>query len=603
MAVRREDAEGRVSFEDAERLARIIEIQQAIATTSLDLEHVIDAVLDGARALTGAEGVGVVMRDGADFPLRGATSTGPARAGARLRADEQSLIGECLRSGRVQRCDDTEADPRVHRETARASGTRSMLYMPVHDGTAVIGVVAMLSSRPWAFSDRDEQSLTLVSGLLSAALSRAATFETNQRLLTERTAALVALRESEERYRSVTEQIREALFETDADGRLTFLSAAWADIAGIAPAATLGTDLVDLVAPEDRRVMLDALRPLIRGEREQSAEVVRYRTRDGDVRWLELRARLRIDSVGRLLGTAGTLNDVTDRRRLEGQLLQAQKLEAIGQLAAGIAHEINTPTQYVADNVRFADHALGDVVDVLNALRRVADACRHDERYAREVAAADEIARRADVDALTAELPSALGQSLEGIERIAEIVRSVKAFSHSGTGGLTPTDLNHQLESAITVSRNEWKHLADIARDLDPSLPLVYCRVMEINQVLVNIIVNAAQAIADARGQAPRDRGVIRLTSRRQDGWAEIRISDTGCGIPVAARGRVFDPFFTTKPVGKGTGQGLAVAYGVVERHGGTISFESEVGVGTTFVVRLPIDCHAVAAAQSEAAC
>jgi PAS domain S-box-containing protein len=585
-----EPARARVSAVEAERLARIIEIQQAIATTSLDFEQVIETVLSGAQALTGADGVGVVMRDGADFPLRGATSTGPARAGVVTRNDEPSLIGECLRSGRVLRCDDTEIDERVNRATSRASGTRSILYMPVHDGREAIGVVAMLSGRPAAFTERDEQSLTLISGLLSAAIVRAASFETNQRLLAERTAALAALRESEERYRSVTEQIREVLFETDPDGRVTFLSAAWTLITGIAVSEALGADLLDLVIAEDRQATLDALRPLIRGERDQCSQAVRYRTRDGGLRWLELRARLRTDASGRVLGTAGTLNDVTERRRLEQQLLQAQKLEAIGQLAAGVAHEINTPTQYVGDNVRFAEGAFGDVLRMQAALRAVADSCRHDPRHAPAVAAADSLARELDVEFLAEELPSALAQALEGIERIAEIVRGVKAFSDSGAGGLTPTDLNHQLESAITVSRNEWKHAAEVVRDLDPSLPPVYCRVAEVNQVLLNIVVNAAQAIAEVRREGGvREKGEIRVASRRDGGWVEVRISDTGGGVPPAVRSRIFDPFFTTKPLGKGTGQGLAVAHGIVEQHGGTITFETEVGAGTMFIVRLPI--------------
>jgi PAS domain S-box-containing protein len=574
---------------EAERLARIIEIQQAIATTTLDMEQVIDAVLGGAQALTHAEGVGLVMRDGGDFPLRGATHTGPARAAVRMPNEESSLLHVCMRTKRVLRCDDTETDPRVHRASSRASGTRSMVYMPVVDGAEAIGVVAVLSSRPHAFTDRDEQSLTLVAGLLSAALARAAAFEANQTLLAERTAALDALRESEERYRSVTEQIQEVLFETDVDGRVSFLSAAWQSITGHPIAETVGRDLLELVWPEDRPKTIGALRALIRGERTQCSEVVRHRTGDGGMRWLELRMRLRDDASGRILGTAGTLNDVTERRSLEQQLLQAHKLEAIGQLAAGIAHEINTPVQYVGDNLRFVRDALGDVLEEIAASRRVTEAARDVGACAEVVADADAVARRADVEFLAAELPEAIGQALDGAERIAEIVRGMKAFSHPGLGALAPADLNHQLEAAITVSRNEWAYVADVVRDLDPSLPLVHCRVGEINQVFLNIIVNAAQAIAASRPAGARDRGVIRVGSRHAGAWVEIRVADTGCGIPPEARSRVFDPFYTTRTVGEGTGQGLAIAHGVVEAHGGTISFDTETGVGTTFVVRLPI--------------
>jgi two-component system, NtrC family, sensor kinase len=717
---------GSMSAVAAERLARIIEIQQAIATTSLDMAQVIEAVLQGAQALTHAEGVGLVMRDGIDFPLRGATSTGPARAAARVRVDEPSLMGECLRTGRVLRCDDTETDPRVHRASSRASGTRSLLYMPVLDGADVIGVVGVLASRPFAFTDDDEQSLTLVAGLLSAAIARAAAFETNQTLLAQRTEALAALAESEERYRSVTEQICEVLFETDPDGRVSFLSAAWRTVTGFTVEESVGADLLDLVCVEDRAVALGALRSLVRAERTQISQAVRYRTRDGAVRWLELRARLRTDAEGRILGTAGTLNDitervaaeqalrrqalvfatihdavvvigrdgrvldwnpgaerifgyareavvgrrpaflvadrgatramaaalaraerwsgevrcrrtggderlcesvlvplldatgalvstvavsrdVTERRQLEQQLLQAQKLEAIGQLAAGIAHEINTPMQYVGDNLRFVGGAFGDVLEVVASLRRVNDACREAGLRPADVAAADTTAARADIEFLTTELPAAIHHALEGTERIADIVRGMKAFSHPGTGALTPTDLNQQIEAAITVSRNEWAYVADVARDLDPFLPLVHCRVAEINQVFLNIIVNAAQAIAaqtNAAGHLGGDRrkGEIKVSSRHDGAWVEVRVADTGGGIPVEARSRVFDPFFTTKPVGKGTGQGLAVAHGVVEKHGGRITFETELGAGTTFVVRLPVGGPGAGLAWVEAA-
>jgi two-component system NtrC family sensor kinase len=696
-----------VSGIDAERLARIIEIQQAIATTSLDMEQVIESVLQGAQALTRAEGVGLVMRNGTDFPLRGATSTGPARAAARVSADEPSLMGECMRTGRVLRCDDTETDPRVHRASSRASGTRSMLYMPVRDGANVVGVVGVLASRPHAFSERDEQSLTLVAGLLSAAIARAVAFEANATLLAERTAALAALRESEERYRSVTEQICEVLFETDPDGRVSFLSAAWRTLTGYAVDETLGADLVDLVCEEDRTAMLLALLALVRGERAQLSQPVRHRTCDGRVRWLELRARLRTDADGRILGTAGTLNDITERveveqalrrqaltfetihdavvvigpdgrvldwnpaaerifgyarehvvgrrpaflvatrgaartimgalaraerwsgevrcrrsdgserlcesvlvplldaagapvctvvvsrdvtarKELEQQLLQAQKLEAIGQLAAGIAHEINTPTQYVGDNMRFVDQAFDDVLKVVTSLQRVADVCRNAGVYGAEVAAADAVAARADIEFLVDELPAAIHQALEGTQRIAEIVRGMKAFSHSASGALVPTDLNQQLEAAISVSRSEWTYSAEIVRELDPSLPLVHCHVEEISQVFLNIIVNAAQAIAAQHG-SERSKGEIRVSSRADGAWVEVCVADTGPGIPAHVRSRVFDPFFTTRPVGKGAGQGLAVAHGVVEKHDGRITFETEVGVGTRFMVRLPI--------------
>jgi len=191
---------------------------------------------------------------------------------------------------------------------------------------------------------------------------------------------------------------------------------------------------------------------------------------------------------------------------------------------------------------------------------------------------------------LQEEIPQAIDQSLEGLERIAKIVRSMKEFSHPGMDEKTPIDINQAIETTINVSRNEWKYHADIETDLDPGLPNVSCLPGEINQVLLNLIVNAAHAIVNVVGESG-DKGLIRISTRLDGAWAEIRVSDTGTGIPEEIKQRIFDPFFTTKMVGKGTGQGLAIAYSVVvDKHGGVIDLESEEGKGTTFIISLPLE-------------
>ena len=265
------------------------------------------------------------------------------------------------------------------------------------------------------------------------------------------------------------------------------------------------------------------------------------------------------------------VRDVTDRVMIEAQFAQAQKLESIGQLAAGIAHEINTPIQYVGDNARFLQEGFARLKPMLG-LDRVSAEFREDVEYLGE------------------EIPKALEQLLEGVEHVARIVRAMKEFSHPGPLDKTPVDLNRALQNTAMVSRNEWKYIADLVEDLDPALPAVQCVPGEINQVILNLIVNAAHAIADRPCGKACDKGRITLSSRRDGEWVEIRVCDTGTGIPEAARAKVFDPFFTTKEVGKGTGQGLAIAHAVVvKNHSGTIRFETEAGVGTTFIVRLPV--------------
>jgi signal transduction histidine kinase len=206
---------------------------------------------------------------------------------------------------------------------------------------------------------------------------------------------------------------------------------------------------------------------------------------------------------------------------------------------------------------------------------------------AAEVAAA---VKRADVPYLIEEIPKAIRQSLEGVARVAKIVRSMKEFSHPGGEEMQALDLNRAIESTLTVSRNEWKYVADVATDFDPALPMVTCLPSEFNQVILNLVVNAAHAIADKACEGAAHRGTIALSTRRDGDWAEIRVQDTGAGIPAAIQHKVFEPFFTTKALGRGTGQGLAIAHSVVvDKHGGSIRFETVPGAGTTFIVRLPI--------------
>jgi len=290
-------------------------------------------------------------------------------------------------------------------------------------------------------------------------------------------------------------------------------------------------------------------------------------------------------------------SDVTERTALEVQLRHAQKLESVGQLASGIAHEINTPTQYIGDNVRFLQDAFVDLKGLLVNYERLLAAATGNtlsSETLQEVAAA---VKSVDANYLLEEIPKAIEQALEGVTRVSRLVGAMKEFSHPGTKEKIPLDLNHAIENTITVARNEWKYVADLETDFDASLPLIACQPGEFNQVTLNLIVNAAHAIADVIEKGGSGKGKIKIQTRDHPEWVEIRIQDTGSGIPEKVRARVFDPFFTTKEIGKGTGQGLAIARSViVDKHGGTIHFEMQEGKGTTFIVRLPHDGTALAA-------
>ena len=306
---------------------------------------------------------------------------------------------------------------------------------------------------------------------------------------------------------------------------------------------------------------------------------------DVDSPWRKVRAEMRVVETGWKGARArlAVLRDITERRELEARLAQAQKLESVGQLAAGIAHEINTPIQFITDNTRY----LGGAFAELNAFAESHDQLREGED-------AEALAR---LDELRKEIPEALKDSLEGLDEVSRIVHAMRTFAHPGPQEKTPSDINQAVESTIAVSRNEWKDVATVETVLEADLPLVSVVPGDINQVLLNLIVNGAHAIADVAERGPGGRGTITVTTRRDGDWVEIRVADTGAGIPEEIRQRIFDPFFTTKDVGRGTGQGLSICRSViVERHHGTIQFETTTGVGTTFVVRLPLGEQAAAA-------
>jgi len=276
---------------------------------------------------------------------------------------------------------------------------------------------------------------------------------------------------------------------------------------------------------------------------------------------------------------------------LQAQLARAEKMEALGQVSAGLAHEINTPTQYAGDNVRFLQDAFRDIITVLAEYRRLKLAVTSGEDPSGAMAAVAKACQEADLDFYREEIPLALEQSLEGLARVSEIVGAVKGFSHPGEAERSLVDVNLGIENTLTLSRNEWKYVAEVETDLARDLPLIPAAAGELKQALLNIIVNAAQAIEERRRQEGSERkGLIKITTARAGQWVEIRVADDGCGIADEIREKVMEPFFTTKGVGLGTGQGLAITWSiVVERHRGELTFVSKVGQGTEFLVRLSV--------------
>ncbi|MEO0972300.1 MAG: ATP-binding protein [Pseudomonadota bacterium] len=277
-------------------------------------------------------------------------------------------------------------------------------------------------------------------------------------------------------------------------------------------------------------------------------------------------------------------------QQTQAQLVHAQKLEAVGQLAAGVAHEINTPMQYIGDNTRFLEKTLGKLFDVLTPVEALAEAHRNGEDTSASVEALSTALKGAKLPFLRDRVPRALRHSIEGVETVSHIVAAMKRFSHPGSDDKEPTDLNHLIEVTKVVSRNEWKYVADVVLDLDPNVGHIPAFSSELGQVLLNLIVNAAHAIGDANPDSAEASGTITVSTKATPDYAVVTIEDDGCGIPEHVRNQVFNPFFTTKEVGRGTGQGLAIARDIVcEKHGGTIDLDSELGRGTKFIVKLPL--------------
>jgi PAS domain S-box-containing protein len=313
----------------------------------------------------------------------------------------------------------------------------------------------------------------------------------------------------------------------------------------------------------------------------------RNKKKNGELYWESATITPILNGNGVLTSFLAMKEDITEHRMIQLQLQQAQKLEAIGQLAAGIAHEINTPIQFVADNLEFLRESWATISNLhehyREALRNCADAIAPsviDSLHALE--------QKCDLEFLSNEAPRAADQGLEGTRRVATIVRAMKEFSHPDSAETVQVNLNNAIESTITVARNEWKYVAELVTSFDPMLPPVVCHPGEVNQVILNLIVNAAHSIKEKLN--PGEKGKITICTFARDDFAEIRITDTGMGIPDEIHTRIFEPFFTTKEVGKGTGQGLALAHNVVvKRHQGKIWFETEQGNGTTFFICLPL--------------
>ncbi|MFO0751171.1 MAG: ATP-binding protein [Myxococcota bacterium] len=404
-----------------------------------------------------------------------------------------------------------------------------------------------------------------------------------------RTAEVAA---SAERYRTLVESTQAIPWEAScATLELTYIAPQAEAFFGRSVERLVGSDDIwSFVYADDRERVRGEIAALAR--REHSHADLEYRIVGEDQRVTHVRSIVAAPiSRGAADGhdvLRGISFDVTRQKKLESELSRAQKLESVGRLAAGIAHEINTPIQFASDSVCFVREAMRDMTGALEGYRAIVAGVAHGDSPFTAIAHAAEIEESSDLAYLLANIPSALERALNGLQRVAVIVGSMKEFSHPMPREMGPVDLNRVIESILVMAQHEYRYVADVHTELG-DIPLVRCHGGDLGQAILNIIVNASHAIAEASQFG--ERGRISIVTSRHGDSAVVAISDTGGGIPDAIRDRIFDPFFTTKELGKGTGQGLAVARAIVEeRHGGELRFETELGRGTTFFLRLPAD-------------
>jgi PAS domain S-box-containing protein len=376
--------------------------------------------------------------------------------------------------------------------------------------------------------------------------------------------------------------ISAALIGIDTNDRVTRWNTAAERMFGVSAEKAKGKKLGELGIDLDWAEIFIGMGECLLSGKSIEKHDLRYNNADGREGFMTMHIASSWSATGdgsENLGVVLLAFDTTDYKLSESQRGQSQKLESIGQLAAGIAHEINTPIQFIGDNLRFLKDSFDDLQAILVALQ---DNTTIPNDLREQIV-------KLDMPYLIDEIPKAISQSLEGTDHVAQIVKAMKEFSHPDSGELKQHDINHALQTSIIVSRNEFKYVAELEMNLDTSLPHVPCLPSELNQVFVNLIVNAAHAIKDVVKDS-NTLGKITISTKLNGDYAEIRIGDSGTGIPEKIRNRLFEPFFTTKGVGKGTGQGLYLAHAIItKKHGGTIHFETEIGKGTTFVIRLPV--------------
>ena len=462
---------------------------------------------------------------------------------------------------------------------ARASGLCCGLAVPLKCQDDVLAIIAIVG-RTWRPPDH------AVIDLLDSISAHAALAVLRQRAENRSELAQKELEEAREQLEAVMECAPAFISTINRDGRILFMNKPWPHMDRLPDVGELWQKYA---WPGTEGRVTAALEAVFETGKHQFFEIALEQP-NGWALWMSNHVGP-VRMGGEIVAAVVLSQDVTEAKMSQLELVAAQRLVSVGTLAAGVAHEINTPIQFVRDSIHFLREAASDafeLVRTLQAVKALVERGADASELGVALQSATEAAEHADLDYLRENVPPAFDRALEGLERVARIVRSMKEFSHAGSNEMAPVDLNRAVQSTLTVATNEYKYVAEMQTALG-DIPPVICHINDVNQVVLNLVVNAAHAIGDAVKDSGR-RGLIRVCTQQREDDVIISVSDDGCGIPDEIRSRIFDPFFTTKEVGRGTGQGLAIARTIIrEKHAGDLTFETRVGVGTTFSVRLPI--------------
>ncbi len=462
----------------------------------------------------------------------------------------------------------------------------SLVAIPLVSENSTI-VLSLFTKKGAVITDEDVQFFNLLVDSLVFGLSAV-------NLKVDHARAKLALQMEKEELRISVDSLGEGVIRVDSEGRINMMNRAAKEILDFSPSSEYSGDYIfnvcNVIGRDNSIRLFNPIDWLhTQNEKTFSSKQITIETKKEKRKILRVVVSEIKDQSGIYHGIILVLRDVTEELRVEQQKALSQKLESIGSLAAGIAHEINTPMQFIGDNETFLKDSFQALMTFLTDLKSMYKYALPADLQDNVRESIDALELQHDMEYIGNQIPIAIDRSLFGISRVNKIITSLRNFSHSSNREKAPSNINKAIEDTIIISTNEWKYVATMNTDLDASIPLVTCAIDEINQVIINMIINATHTIKDKIETGEFRLGRIDISTNTSENEIEITITDNGMGIPQEYTEKIFDPFFTTKEVGRGTGQGLAIAHDIISKHNGRITFETEKGVGTSFHVFLPI--------------